>query len=103
MLEDCFIFPEHSLLDIIRDWGYYTAYTNLFFWLYPQSSLDPFASATDTTFLSNYQFMQQLRANYYYVVYFTSKLIDPSTGEASFQVNRFYSTENNFNSNQAGA
>lgn len=51
------MFPQHSLLDIISDWGYYTAYTNLFFWLYPQSSLDPFASATDTTFLSNYQFM----------------------------------------------
>ncbi len=37
--------------------------------------------------------MNRLLDNYYYIVYFTSRLLDPRTGKSTFQVNRFYSTD----------
>jgi hypothetical protein len=98
VLEDCFLFPENSLFDVISDYGYYTTYSNIFYWLYPKESVDPFASPGSSLLLGNYQLMNQLLTNYYYVVYFTSKVADPSTGQSRFQVNRFYSSDSAFNS-----
>jgi hypothetical protein len=43
--------------------------------------------------------MVNLLKDYYYIVYFTSKIVDPKTGEFTFQVNRFYSTESDFSEN----
>lgn len=43
--------------------------------------------------------MDKLFKDYYFIVYFTSKLIDPRTGQKRFQVNRFYSTDSDFSDN----
>lgn len=40
--------------------------------------------------------MHRLLDYYYFTVYFTSRLVDPSSGKEYFQVNRFYSTDNAF-------
>jgi hypothetical protein len=67
------------------------------------NSLDPLAFANPNNLTGHYQTMNLLLQNYYYVVYFTSKLADPSNGESMFQVNRFYSTETAFNEGQGAS
>ena len=102
-LDDCFLFPENGLFDVIKDSGYYTSYTNIFYWLTAKAGVDPFSSPNSGNVLGNYALLEQLMNDYYYIVYFTSKVVDRSTGEGKLQVNRFYSTESAFNSNQGGA
>ena len=43
--------------------------------------------------------MDQLLKDYYYIVYFTSKITDPKTGKQSFQINRYYSTDSDYSEN----
>lgn len=43
--------------------------------------------------------MDKLLKDYYYIVYFTSKIVNPKTGKQQFQVNRFYSTDSDFSDN----
>ena len=81
LLEDCFLFPENSLFHVIKDWGYYTSYTHLFYFLFPKESIDPFSS-NPNSLGGNYRKLDQLLKNYYYVVYFTSKIVDPSSGKS---------------------
>lgn len=79
-LKDCFIFPENSLLDMFADYGVYTRYSNIYYWFTAQDSIDPFTSAFAGTIGGNYRKLDDLLNNYYYVVYFTSKLMDRGTG-----------------------
>jgi len=95
------MFPEYSLLHMFRDYGVYTSYSNLFFWLRARDSIDPFTSAFAGSLGGNYRNLDSLLKNYYYVVYFTSKIVDSSSGEAKLQLNRFYSSETAFNSDQS--
>lgn len=86
------MFPEYSLLHLFKDWGYYTWYSNLFYWLYAKESIDPFTSFFANSIGGNYRNLDNLLNNYYYVVYFTSKIVDSKNGETKFQLNRFYSS-----------
>jgi hypothetical protein len=70
--------------------GYYSLF--LYHFRPKDNSLDPLAFAFSGQLIGHYQIMNLLLQNYYYVVYFTSKLADPSTGKSMFQVNRFYSS-----------
>ena len=97
------MFPENSLLHMFKDWGYYTWYSNLFYWLAAKDSIDPFTSLFAGSLGGNYRNFDNLMNNYYYVVYFTSKIVDSSSGKSTFQLNRFYSSESAFNSDQGGA
>ena len=78
---------------MIKGIGHHTLYTIIAFALSPKEGVDPFASATASTFRGNFYLIDQLRKDYYYVVYFTSKIVDASSGASQLQVNRFYSTE----------
>lgn len=41
--------------------------------------------------------MNRLLSEHYFIVYFTSRMIDGRTGQPYFQVNRYYSTDSNYN------
>ncbi len=86
---------------MLVSYGPYTSYTNIFYWLYLKPELNPFDSVTGAPIQGYRGQFDKLMKDYYYIVYFTSKITDPKTGKQKFQVNRFYSTDSDFSDNVA--
>lgn len=77
--------------------GWYAGFkTQMAYWLYPHNDDNPFSGINGGNLMGNEYLMNQLFSNYYFVVYFTSKIIDSRYGKPQFQVNRYYSTDSNF-------
>jgi hypothetical protein len=84
------------LFSLFADSGYYTDYSNLFYWLYARPDLYPFPRNSAQ---GNQGEINRFFTDYYYIVYFTSKVTDPKSGEQKLQVNRYYSTDSDFSEN----
>lgn len=50
--------------------------TQMAYWLYPKNDDNPFSGINGGNLMGNEYLMNQLFSNYYFVVYFTSKIID---------------------------
>ena len=87
------------MFDVFAGLGVYTPYSNIFYYMYPKADLNPFSSISGGPIQGNRGQMEKIFKDYYYIVYFTSKVVDQKTGKYHFQVNRFYSTETAFNEN----
>jgi hypothetical protein len=85
---DCFLFPEYALFDMFMSYG---STTTLYYEIWAMTDPDPFASANNQ--LSGYEYrLSKLFEDYYYEVYFTSKIIK-ADGSSELTLHRFYSTE----------
>lgn len=79
---------------MFADWGVITDYTAFYHDFRPKPDNFPFRASG--SFFGNQELMNSLVKDYYMVVYFTSKIIDPRSGKPQFQVNKFYTTSSNF-------
>ncbi len=74
--------------------GMQRAYTFLYHVFNPKPDNFPFLAPG--LLFGNQELMNSLIKNYYMIIYFTSKIIDPKSGKPQFQVNKYYSTSSNF-------
>jgi len=84
------------LFDVYSGYAYYTQYSYIFYWFSPKPDLYPFISSE---YGGNVGEMNKFFKDYYYIVYFTSAIVDPKSGEQKLQVNRYYSTDSDFSEN----